>query len=164
MIILLMGVAASGKSTVGRALAERLGWKFIDGDDLHPETNVAKMRDGHPLDDADREPWLNKISQTMDDLLAENDGAVVACSALKEAYRQRLLKPGVALVYLRVSPQDADRRASSRGHAYMPPSLVASQFDTLEEPEKTLITVDASRPVAQIVNDIAALVETHELR
>ena len=147
MIVVVMGVSGAGKTTIGRALAEALGWPFVEADDLHPQANVDKMRRGEPLDDADRAPWLARVADQMRTL---GDG-VVACSALKKAYRDRLrVRPDVRFVLLDV-PQELlqARLAQRRGH-YMPPSLLASQLATLERTEE-LVVVDGAPPIDAIV-------------
>lgn len=151
MIVLLMGVSSSGKNAIGEPLAQRLGWKFIDGDDYHPPENVKKMAAGIPLQDEDRWPWLDRLNA----LLRKEKDAVLACSALKEAYRRRLLA-GVkesAIVHLRGSFDLIRRRAEQRKHRYMPASLLQSQFDTLEPP-RDAIEVDVSQDVAASVERI----------
>jgi len=157
--IVVMGVSGSGKSTVGTLLATAMGAVFLDGDDLHPPANVAKMKAGRPLDDADRAPWLRAIAAWIDARTADAPG-VVACSALRRVYRDVLIGPrtGVALVYL-----DGDhdliaaRQAARPGH-YMPTSLLASQFATLEPPvaDEHPITVSIGEPPAIIVQHIMA--------
>jgi len=144
MILLVMGVSGSGKNTVGEPLAQRLGWKFIDGDDYHPPENVKKMAAGTPLQDADRWPWLDRLNG----ILKQEKNAVVACSALKEAYRRRLLAgiSDCAIVYLRGSFALIRSRVEQRKHRYMPASLLQSQFDTLEPPASA-IEVDVSQDV-----------------
>lgn len=144
MIVLVMGVSGSGKNAIGEPLAQRLGWKFIDGDDYHPPENVKKMAAGIPLQDEDRWPWLDRLNR----LLRKETDAVLACSALKEAYRRRLLA-GVrdcAIVHLRGSFELIRRRVEARRHRYMPASLLQSQFDTLESPAEA-IEIDVSRDV-----------------
>jgi gluconokinase len=139
-----MGVSGSGKNTVGEPLAQRLGWKFIDGDDYHPPENVKKMAAGTPLQDADRWPWLDRLNG----ILKQEKNAVVACSALKEAYRRRLLAgiSDCAIVYLRGSFALIRSRVEQRKHRYMPASLLQSQFDALEPPASA-IEVDVSQDV-----------------
>ena len=129
--VVVMGVSGSGKSTVGIALAARLGVPFEDADDLHPEANVAKMARGEPLDDADREPWLDLVGQW---LAAHADGGVTACSALKRRYRDQLRRhcPTVVFLHLDGDPELIGRRQAGREGHFMPSSLLASQFDTLE--------------------------------
>jgi len=140
MIVLMMGVSGSGKTTTGQALAESLGWTFLDGDDFHPEANVAKMASGQPLTDADRWPWLDRIAEEMRSILARGENAVFACSALKEVYRRRLLGVGdVRVVHLKGDAATIGARLAERAHRYMPASLLSSQFATLEEPEGGLI-------------------------
>ena len=144
-ILVLMGVAGSGKTTVGRRLADELGWTFVEGDDFHPAANVAKMHRGEPLDDADRAPWLHALRARIDELAASGRSAVVACSALKQSYRDVLAdgRPEVRFVHLAVPAGVlADRLRHRTGH-YMPASLLASQLDTLEEPGDALV-VDAT--------------------
>jgi len=151
MIAVLMGVSGSGKTTIGERVAARLGWHFIDADDHHPAANVAKMSAGIPLEDEDRWPWLDKLNGL---LRAEGD-AVLACSALKEAYRQRLLA-GVGerrLVFLAGDKALIASRLAARKHRYMPASLLDSQFATLEAPAQA-IRVDVSAPVERSVDVI----------
>ena len=151
MIIVVMGVSGSGKTTIGEKLAARLGWPFIEGDDYHPPENVAKMAAGIPLDDADRWPWLDRLNER---LRAERD-AVVACSALKESYRQRLLA-GIGharLVYLQGGKDLIAARVAARQHRYMPASLLESQFATLEPPAHA-ISIDVGMPVERSVETI----------
>jgi carbohydrate kinase (thermoresistant glucokinase family) len=156
MIVLVMGVSGSGKNTVGEPLAQRLGWKFIDGDDYHPPENVKKMAAGIALQDGDRWPWLDRLNA----ILRQEKDAVVACSALKEAYRRRLLAGlfPYTIVHLRGSFELIRSRVEARKHRYMPASLLQSQFDTLEAPENA-IAVDVSRDVEANVNAIVAQIE-----
>jgi gluconokinase len=145
-ILIVMGVSGAGKTTIGELVAKQLGWSFVDGDDLHPQANVDKMRSGVPLTDADRAPWLAAIGAWIDARDAAGEPGVVACSALKRAYRDGLLagRPQVRLVYLRGSQSEiADRLARRSGH-FWPASLLASQFADLEEPaaDEDAIVVD----------------------
>ncbi len=135
-ILVLMGVSGCGKTTIGKILAARLGWAFLEGDALHPPANVAKMAAGQPLDNADRLPWLHAIAARIDAWRGQGISGIVACSALKRIYRDILIgaRTDVRLVYLRGDPAViAARLASRRGH-FMPPTLLASQFQTLEAP------------------------------
>ena len=154
MVILLMGVTGSGKTTVGRALAESLRWQFIDADDFHPPSNVAKMRAGIPLDDADRAPWLAALRTHIVGWLSSEANVVLACSALKQAYRDEVVvSPDVRLVYLRGSSQLITARLRERHGHYMDRNLLSSQFATLEEPRDAIVVeVDAS--VDEIVKQI----------
>lgn len=156
--LIVMGVSGSGKSTVADALAKRLGWRYEDGDRFHPPGNVAKMSAGHPLTDQDRLPWLQAIADEIDRVCRQGERAVIACSALKRAYRDILLhgRADVRFVFLK-GTQDliAGRLAARKGH-FMPPDLLASQFRTLEPPAagEHPITVSIDAPVAAIVDDI----------
>lgn len=136
MVIVVMGVSGSGKSTVGRLLAGRLGWVFRDGDEFHPEANVAKMRSGVPLNDDDRRPWLLAIQAFMRGEEAAGRSAVIACSALKQAYRDLLLRgePWVRFVHLSGPRPVIEERMRSRAGHFMPVALLESQLATLEAP------------------------------
>ena len=154
MVIILMGVTGSGKTTVGLALAESLYWQFVDADDFHPPANVAKMRGGIPLDDADRAPWLAILHDAIIGWLRSGTNVVLACSALKQTYRDELLvNPQVKLIYLRGNPELISQRLSQRHGHYMDPELLASQFATLEEPEDA-IAVDVDADVPELVRRI----------
>ncbi len=156
--LIVMGVSGSGKSTIGEMLAERLGWTFEDGDRFHPAANVAKMSAGHPLTDEDRRPWLQAIADEIDRVCKADERAVIACSALKRAYRDILVhgRDDVRIVFLD-GTQDliASRLAARKGH-FMPPGLLASQFRTLEPPadNENPITVSIDATVETIVDDI----------
>lgn len=135
MVVVLMGVSGSGKTTVGRRLAEELGWEFYDADDFHPPANVEKMARGVPLTDADREPWLASLGELVRGCLARGVDAVLACSALKECYRTHLLvDERVRLAYLRADEQLIRERLDSRRGHFMSADLLDSQFAALEEP------------------------------
>lgn len=159
MVIVLMGVSGSGKSTVGQRLAEALGWSFYDGDDYHPDENIAKMTDGTALTDTDRRAWLDALRKLIDEHLDEGIDAVIACSALRTAYRRRLgtHRPDVQLVYLKGSFDLIYGRMQARTDHFMPPTLLRSQFDTLEEPEAAVVVpIDAGADavVTQIRGEI----------
>jgi carbohydrate kinase (thermoresistant glucokinase family) len=135
-VLVLMGVSGSGKSTIALELHRLLGWKFQEGDDLHPAANVEKMRSGRPLEDADRLPWLHAIARWIDERLAAREPGIITCSNLKRAYREITIgsRQGVRLVYLKGDAPVIEDRIVRRRHRYMPPSLLRSQLETLEEP------------------------------
>ncbi|MFI6448560.1 gluconokinase [Kitasatospora sp. NPDC050543] len=143
-----MGVSASGKSTIGRQLAERLGVPFVEGDDFHPASNIARMKAGHPLDDAAREPWLRGLADWIRHSTRAGQGAVLSCSALKHEYRDllRAAGPGVCFLYLALDRETARERISHRPGHFMPARLLDSQYDTLEplRAEEPGVTIDAS--------------------
>ena len=156
--LVVMGVSGSGKSTIADHLAKRLGWRYEDGDRFHPPANVAKMSAGHPLTDEDRWPWLRAIADEIDRLAAAGERAVIACSALKRAYRDILVhgRDDVRIVFLQGTQElIAARLVARKGH-FMPSGLLASQFKTLERPEADerpiIASIDA--PVEKIVDDI----------
>lgn len=156
--LVVMGVSGSGKSTIADHLAKRLGWRYEDGDRFHPPDNVAKMSAGHPLTDEDRWPWLRAIADEIDRRAASGEHAVIACSALKRAYREILVhgRDDVRIVFLDGTLDlIAERLAARKGH-FMPPGLLASQFRTLEPPgageRPIIVSIDA--PVENIVDDI----------
>jgi gluconokinase len=156
--IVVMGVSGSGKSTVGAALAQRLRVPFADADDFHPAANIAKMSAGHPLDDDDRHPWLERIGQW----LAEHaDGGVMSCSALKRKYRDQLRSQHADTVFLHLAgtPELIARRQASRPGHFMPASLLTSQFETLEPlgDDERGVTIDVGRSIDSIVNQYVSL-------
>jgi carbohydrate kinase (thermoresistant glucokinase family) len=156
--VVVLGVAGTGKSTVARALAERLGWPFGEGDDLHPAANVAKMAAGIPLEDADRWPWLDAIAAWTAERAAAGNSTIVTCSALRRTYRDRLraAAPGTVFVHLVGSPALlAERMTARKGH-FMPTSLLGSQLETLEplEADEPGFTVDVELPAAAIVDEV----------
>lgn len=152
---IVMGVSGSGKTMVGRSLANRLGWDFYDADDFHPAANVAKMANGIPLDDSDRAPWLASLHDLISSSLNMDRPGVLACSALKERYRQRLMDDHdeVALVYLKGSFELIWSRMEKRTDHYMKPHMLKSQFEALEEPTNAF-AVDIIEPVDDIVQEI----------
>ena len=157
-ILVLMGVSGSGKSTVALELQRVLGWPFQEGDDLHPPANVEKMRSGQPLDDHDRQPWLRAVAQWIDERLAAGEPGIITCSNLKRAYRKITIdaRRGVTLVYLKGDEPVIQERMLTRVHRYMPPSLLGSQFDTLEEPgeDEHPITVPVHGTIADTVIEL----------
>lgn len=156
MIAVLMGVSGAGKTTVGKALASQLGWAFLDADDYHPAANIAKMHQGVPLTDADRKPWLDALRRLVDAEVARAESIVLACSALKHAYRDYIREdvPGsVRYVYLSGSEELIRQRLAARTGHFMSPALLHSQFETLEPPEDA-IRVDITPPPETIAADI----------
>lgn len=153
-----MGISGSGKSTVGRALADRLSVPFADADDLHPPSNIAKMSAGHPLDDADRWPWLAVVGQWV---AGHPDGCVMSCSALKRAYRDRIraAAPASWFLHLDGAPETIAARQAARPDHFMPPELVASQLATLEP-----LAADESGLVVDVADDVDAIVGQVEQR
>ena len=161
-ILVVMGVSGVGKTTLGEALAQRLGWDFIDGDALHPPANIAKMKAGIALTDADRAPWLDAVAAWIDGQHGKGRPGVVTCSALKRAYRDRLDvgRPQVRFVYIQLDQADvADRMAKRQGH-FFAPSLLASQFADLEPPQadEPVIVLDGAQPIPAQVEAVAARV------
>jgi len=156
MIIVLMGVAGSGKTTVGRLLAESLGWQFFDADDFHSPANVEKIRTGIPLTDEDRAPWLEAMRQAIAGWIVSGIQAVLACSALKSTYRDVLeVSPDVQFFYLKGSYELIRQRLISRHGHFATEQILSSQLETLEEPTGA-VTVDITPPPAEIVAEIQA--------
>jgi gluconokinase len=158
MVIIVMGVSGAGKSVVGRLLAQTLGMVFAEGDGFHPPANVEKMRDGTPLTDDDRLPWLADLAAAIDGWRAEGRSTVLTCSALKRRYRDIIKggRDGVLLVHLKGSEELIRSRLSERRHEYMPASLLASQFATLEEPDpsENPVAIDIAGTPEAIVSAI----------
>ncbi|HEY8623031.1 MAG TPA: gluconokinase [Casimicrobiaceae bacterium] len=167
MIVVVMGVCGCGKTTVGRALANQLGWPFFDADDFHPQANIAKMAKGVALTDEDREPWLDRLAAEVREVDRKRQHAVLACSALKESYRQRIARgrenpeaegeggSAVRIVYLKGDAKTIEPRLALRSGHYMPPSLLASQFAALEEPGDAMV-IDIRQTIEAQAAQIAA--------
>ena len=153
LAVVIMGVSGCGKTSVGEALARRLGARFVDADDFHPPANVEKMRRGTPLDDTDRAPWLARLNAVLRHAVARGEPVVLACSALKARYRAALAErlPALRIVHLAASFELISARLADRQHRYMPPSLLASQFEALEPPEDA-ITVEVDGSVEAIAD------------
>jgi gluconokinase len=162
-LLVLMGVSGVGKTTTGQKLAKKLGWEFRDADEFHPAANIAKMKAGEPLEDTDRWPWLDAIGHWIDERLHHGGRAIVTCSALKRVYRERLLsaRPEVRLVYLKGSKALIADRLTRRNDHFMPPALLESQFNALEEPrrDERAIVVDVSQSPSRVVANILRYVE-----
>jgi gluconokinase len=153
--VVVMGVSGCGKSTISAALAQRLAWRFLDADDFHPLANVEKMRAGQPLNDQDRWPWLDELNRLLRESVARGEPLVLACSALRQRYRDRLANqlPGLRWVHLDGSFELIAARMAARQHEYMPASLLRSQFESLEPPQAALrVSIDQSPE--QIVSTI----------
>jgi gluconokinase len=154
VIVVVMGVTGSGKTTIGVLLAQRLGWKFVDADSFHPPANVEKMRQGISLDDADRAPWLRSIRAAMEGWVAEHKNVVLACSALKKSYRDELdIVSQTRFVYLKGSYDLIYQRLRQRHGHFASETILAGQFAALEEPEDA-ITVDIDHSENEIVEEI----------
>lgn len=154
--IIVMGVSGSGKTTVGEAVARQIHAKFIDGDDLHPRANIQKMGSGHPLNDEDRMPWLERLSDAAYSLNHKNETGIIVCSALKRRYRDRLREgnQGMVFLYLKGSFDVIMERLKARSGHFMPTDLLKSQFETLEEPgadEPDVICVDIDADIDEVV-------------
>jgi gluconokinase len=161
MIVVVMGVSGSGKTTLGRALARELGAEFLEGDRFHPESNVAKMSRGEPLDDADRWPWLDRLAEELARVRKAGGNAVLACSALKRAYRDRLRKgaPELRLLFLKGDKALIQERLRARTQHFMPPGLLDSQFAALEEPgpDEAPIVIDVTPPLEVLLDRLPEL-------
>jgi gluconokinase len=162
VILIVAGVSGCGKTTVGALLAGRLRWRFADADTFHSEANIAKMRAGIPLTDADRKPWLHAVTAWMDERAAAGESGVITCSALKRAYRDELLdgRPDATMVFLQVSKEDLVERLLARTGHFFPEKLLDSQLATLEPPapdERVHTVVSASDPARTAAKIIAVL-------
>lgn len=155
MVIVLTGPMGCGKTTIGRLLSGRLGWRFEDADDFHPQENVDKMKSGVPLDDNDRLPWLRVLHDMINDSVSNGENMILACSALKRSYRQLLGvdQQSVMSIYLKGSPELLEKRVALRTHQYMNKDLLTSQLNTLEEPRDGLVISIAGTP-EQVVDEI----------
>jgi gluconokinase len=160
MVVIVMGVSGSGKSTIGKMLAAALKWRFYDADTLHSAANREKMRSGIPLTDSDRLPWLRRVRRVIEKCLAAGNGAVIACSALKQSYRDMLMVDAaqVRVVYLKGSGELIARRLAGRKGHFMPAGLLPSQLAALEEPLDATV-VDVSGTPEQIVSSIRTALE-----
>lgn len=159
MIVIVFGVSGVGKTTIGKLLAEQLGWQFYEADDFHPRANIEKMRRGHPLTDEDRWPWLKLLHEQITRSLAAKENAVLACSALKRAYRERLcVSDDVKFVFPRGDYVLIENQLRRRHGHFMNPALRRSQFADLEEPQpdEDALTVDLGRSPEEIVEEIKA--------
>jgi gluconokinase len=158
MVIIMMGVSGAGKTTIGRLLASELGYDYAEGDSYHPPANIEKMSAGIPLDDSDRQPWLERMAADIDSWLAHARPHVLACSALKRRYRDILIgsRDGVRLVFLHGSPSLINQRLRQRSGHYMPPSLLDSQFAALEPPaaEERALSVNIDAPAPTIIAEL----------
>jgi gluconokinase len=159
VIVIILGVSGVGKTTVGKLLARELGWRFIEGDDFHPAANIEKMRSGHPLTDEDRWPWLDCLRKQIEQLLSLRENAVLVCSALKRAYRDRLrVSDEVKFVVLRGDYAVVEKQLHNRKRHFMNAALLQSQFDDLEEPQpdENVLTIGLGGTPENIVERIKA--------
>jgi gluconokinase len=159
VIVIIFGVSGAGKTTVGKLLAREIGWRFIEADDFHPTANIEKMRSGRPLTDGDRWPWLERLQQQIEQLLSARENAVLACSALKRAYRDRLhVNDEVKFVFLRGNYALVEKQLRSRHGHFMDANLLQSQFDDLEEPQpdENVLTIELGGTPKEIVEEIEA--------
>jgi len=159
VILIIFGVSGAGKTTVGKLLARELGWSFIEADDFHPAANIEKMRSGHPLTDKDRWPWLEQLRQQIERSFSAGENAVLACSALKRAYRDRLrVSDEVKFVFLSGDYALVEKQLRSRHGHFMNAALLQSQFDDLEEPkaDENVLTIELGRTPEEIVESIKA--------
>jgi gluconokinase len=165
-VVVMMGVAGAGKSTVARRLADALGWDFADGDEFHPAPNVSKMAAGEPLTDSDRLVWLDDIARWIDNEIGAGRCGVIACSALKRAYRDTLRRPEVLFVYLCVPRSVLERRLTDRAEHFMPATLLDSQLASLEPPtaEERALTVNATDDPRRNVEQIRMRLEADAAR
>ena len=153
MVILVMGTTGAGKTTVGKLIAQRLGWVFLDADDFHPPANIEKMKHGIPLTDGDRAPWLSNIHTRLEQLTAENRNSVLACSALKQSYRDTLsARLDFRIVYLRGTYQQMRQHILARHGHFAGESILAGQFADLEEP-KVAFVLDVNRAPEELAGD-----------
>lgn len=156
--IVVMGVAGCGKSCVGQAIATRSGGRLIEGDAFHPAENIEKMSAGIPLDDNDRAGWLVRLGEELQAILLAGERPILTCSALKRRYRDTLRQavPGLGFVFLELSPEEAEKRVLARPGHFMPASLIASQFATLEAPfgEPLTLALDATRPIEALAESV----------
>ena len=159
MIVIVFGVSGAGKTTIGKLLAEQLGWQFYEADDFHPRANIDKMRSGRPLTDEDRWPWLERLRERIDQSLAAGENAVLACSALKRKYRDCLrVNSDVKFVFLRGDYAVVAKQLRHRRGHFMNPALLQSQFADLEEPrpDESAITIELGRTPQELVEEIKA--------
>lgn len=152
-VLVIMGVSGSGKTTIGQALARRLSFEFVEGDEFHSRANREKMHAGVPLTEADRKPWLETLRSRIAVMLARKGNAVLTCSALRQSYRDALAMPGVKFIYLEVSEAVARARLAKRRGHFFNPALLESQFATLEEP-RDAVTVDANEPDLEVTQQV----------
>ena len=157
MVLIIFGISGAGKTTIGKLLARKLGWTFYEGDDFHPATNIEKMRSGIPLTDKDRGPWLTRLRELIEKTLASGENAVLACSALKKKYRDRLRAGDqIRFVFLHGDREQISKQLRQRRGHFMDPDLLESQFADLEEPkpEEQATIIELGRSPAALVHEI----------
>jgi gluconokinase len=163
MIFIVMGVSGSGKTTVGKTVSSQFGWKFYEGDEYHPAKNMEKMKNGIPLNDKDRLPWLLCLKKIIEEALENKENIIISCSALKEAYRKILkINNDVKFIYLKGSYDLVKKRMEERGSHFFKPAMLKSQLDDLEEP-KDVIEIDISGSKDSVVKDVITKIKQSEL-
>jgi gluconokinase len=163
VVVVILGVSSAGKTTIGQLLAQKLGWHFYEGDDFHSPSNIKKMRRGVPLTEEDRRPWLGRLRELIEQCLSNHENAVLACSALKLKYRDRLrVSNEVKFVFLRGAFSLIANQQRTRSGHFMNPGLLQSQFDALEEPQpdENVLTVELGRSPSEIVSELEQRLKT----
>ncbi|MHB1688346.1 MAG: gluconokinase [Ignavibacteriaceae bacterium] len=163
MVLIIMGVSGSGKTTIGKLLSDKLGWRFYEGDEYHPKENIEKMKNGISLNDEDRKPWLMKLRSIIEESISKKNNIIISCSALKESYRKILqVNNEVNFVYLKGSFEMVEKRMKEREDHFMKPGMLQSQFDALDEPKNAII-VDIENSSEKITINILNKIKSQVL-